>query len=602
MRRQKKTDKLTTKQQIRAIVNVAVTAFRLAPAAVLVQLLGSIVTAVLPLITTYFAAATTSQLVLAYNGNPQAGTKAMEYVVITAILGIAMTVWRSIESYISQLMQYRVEAAMTDRMYEHFLRLDFWRYDDKETADRYDKARRFAQFFPYIFIRLSGIVTQFFTMVSGVVALIIVSWWLGLIALVSIIPGIFVQLRISRLQARHWEQNIAARRTIGRIEWAVMEPQFMAELRLYNVVRHLLDIRITLRDKDEKERISYERTNIVWRLAADVFEAIAEIIALIWVTLQIIHRSQPIGQFVYVQQVVSRALGGAAGLVSDIASIDEDLANLYDYQIFMDLPEQKGGLLQLEDAPSKVELKHVSFRYPSAATEVLKDVSLAISRGQHVAIVGENGAGKSTLIKILTGLYHPTGGRIEVDGKDLKDIDSASWHKNLGVLTQNFITYTFATVRQNVFYGDTSAPLSEDRVVRALERAEAKTFVDKLPQGLENHVDQWMEDDKGNKGQDLSGGQWQRLALARNFYRNAPIIILDEPTSAIDALAESRIFNHIFGLKNKMIITISHRLTTVLKADIVYMLKDGVLVESGTAKELIVKKGEFYTMFESQIK
>ena len=111
-----------------------------------------------------------------------------------------------------------------------------------------------------------------------------------------------------------------------------------------------------------------------------------------------------------------------------------------------------------------------------------------------------------------------------------------------------------------------------------------------------------MEDDKGNKGQDLSGGQWQRLALARNFYRDAPIIILDEPTSAIDALAESRIFKHLFAMQDKTIITISHRLTTVEKADIVYMLQDGQLVEQGTAEELIAKRGAFYRMFESQIK
>ena len=232
---------------------------------------------------------------------------------------------------------------------------------------------------------------------------------------------------------------------------------------------------------------------------------------------------------------------------------------------------------------------------------MLRNISLSVERGQHVAIVGENGAGKSTLVKIITGLYQPTTGSIVLDGQPLQAFDIASWHRLLGVLGQEFVRYDFADARRNITYGDTSQPEDEDRLVRAISTAEAG-FLHKLPRGLENYVDQWMEDDEGNKGQDLSGGQWQRLALARNFYRDAPIIILDEPTSAIDALAESRIFKHLFAMQDKTIITISHRLTTVEKADIVYMLQDGQLVEQGTAEELIAKRGAFYRMFESQIK
>jgi ATP-binding cassette subfamily B protein/ATP-binding cassette subfamily C protein len=210
----------------------------------------------------------------------------------------------------------------------------------------------------------------------------------------------------------------------------------------------------------------------------------------------------------------------------------------------------------------------VSFHYPQQEQHVLRNISLSVERGQHVAIVGENGAGKSTLVKIITGLYQPTTGSIVLDGQPLQAFDIASWHRLLGVLGQEFVRYDFADARRNITYGDTSQPEDEDRLVRAISTAEAE-FLHKLPRGLENYVDQWMEDDEGNKGQDLSGGQWQRLALARNFYRDAPIIILDEPTSAIDALAESRIFKHLFAMQDKTIITISHRLTTVEKADIV---------------------------------
>lgn len=593
--------KLTARQYLTAMARVGVTTYKAAPLAVITQIVGSVVTAVLPLITTYFAAATTTSLAAAYAGQSGAGNQAIIYVVVTAALGVLMTAWRSLENYLSQAMRYRVEASMTDRMYEHFLRLDFWRYDDKTTVDLYEKARKFGQFFPYIFERLSSIVTAIVSMLAGVIALGLVSWWLALIALVAILPGVVIQLRLSRQQTKHWNKNIEARRVVNWIEWGIMQPEKIAELRLYGLVRSLLDLRQKMRDKDEKARIDFERQYIWKRFGSDVLEAVAEVVALTWVTLQIIARQQPIGQFIYVQQVVSRAIGGASSLVSAIGAIDEDIANLFDYQTFMDLPQGAQKQFMLAGVPERISVANVSFRYPGAEQTVLQNVSFDILRGQHVAIVGENGAGKSTLVKLLTGLYQPTNGDIYLDEQSLARVDVASWHKLLGVLSQDFVKYDFADARRNVSYGDVSTAYSEERLERAIQTAEAG-FLYKLPKGLDNYIDQWMEDDEGNKGQDLSGGQWQRVALARNFYRNAPIIVLDEPTSAIDALAESRIFKHLFAMKDRTIITISHRLTTVEKADVVYMLQNGKLVERGSAAELIAKRGTFYQMFESQIK
>lgn len=597
-----KNKKLTGKQLATALWRVAKTTYDAAPGAVIVQITGSLISALLPIFTTYFAALTTTALAEAYAGDETAGERAITYVLITAGLGVLMTAWTTLQSYVTQLMRYRVEAAMTDRMYEHFLGLDFWRYDDKNTADMYDKAQQFARFFPYVFDRLANIVTQAITMLAGVIALAIVSWWLAVIAIVAIVPGLIIQLKLSRASTEHWKANIETRRTQGMIEWQVLQPRLMAELRLYNVVRYLLDLRITMRDKDEKARIEFERQYIGKKFAADLLEAAAEITALVWVTLQIIAREQPIGQFIYVQQIVSRALSGANQLVSTISSIDEDVANLYDYQEFMELPNANTRKQVLPGTPEIIDFRNVSFHYPLGKDEVLKHISLSIRRGQRVALVGENGAGKSTFIKLLTGLYQPTSGDVLLDGVSLNTITPASWHRQLGVLQQDFIQYAFATAKDNIWYGDVSKPFDAKRFAQAMDNAEASEFIKKLPKGADNYVHQWMEDDKGVAGVDLSGGQWQRLALARNFYRNAPIIILDEPTSAIDALAESRIFKHLMSTKDKTVVTISHRLTTVQKADIVYMLKDGEVVEQGTAKKLITLKGEFYRMFESQIK
>lgn len=597
-----KPKKLTSRQYLTAVIQVAKETYKAAPLASVVQLGGAFITAILPIVTTYFAALTTTALAEAYGGVQGAGDRALLYVLITAVLGVILTAWRSFEQYLSQMMRYRVEAAMSDRMYEHFLSLDFWRYDDKDTADLYDRATDFGRFFPYVFERVSNLISNAIATVVSVLALLLVSWWLSLIILLAIIPGIYIQFKLSRAQVAHRNANVTTRRSKGMLEWILGDQRKTAELRLYGVVKSLLTLRKKLRDKDEKVRIEFERQYIAKQLGADILQAIAEVIALAFTVFQIIARQQPVGQFIYVQQVVSRALSSANSFVSQLSTLDEDLANLFDYQEFMRLPERKGGHVKLSRIPEMIEIRNVSFSYPNSDRNVLQDVNLTVEKGQHVAIVGENGAGKSTLVKIMTGLYDPTSGDVMIDGNNAKDLEIESWHRMMGVLEQSSISYMFANARDNVLFGDVERPYDETRYQNALRMAEAKTFIDKLPQGDQTYVNNWMEGEDGNKGIELSGGQSQRLALARNFYRDSPYIILDEPTSAIDALAESRIFKHLFADKHRTVVTISHRLTTVEKADVIYMLEEGRVVEQGNHSELIQKRGAYYKMFESQLR
>ena len=597
----KQSRKLSSRERLFGIARVAKITYKASPLAVGVKLFGALVTSLLPIATAYFAALTTTALAEAYAGDESAGTRAITYVLITALLGVALTAWNSIEQYINQFVRYKIDAAINDRMYEQFFALDFWRYEDKKTADLFDKSRQFAQFFAYVFDSLATILTAIVQMLAGLIALLLVSPWLGLILLAAVIPGVFIQFSLSRTQVAHWNENIKTRRVKHMIENQMEQVRRIAEIRIYGLAKHLLSLRKKLRDKDEKQRIEFERKFIWKQLGADVLETIAEVTALIYTTLQIIAQTQPIGQFLYVQQVVSRALSGARQFTSQMSRIDEDIANLLDYNEFMELPTGTARKKRLRAVPQVIELQNISFNYPGSETQVLRDVSFTISQGQHVALVGENGAGKSTLVKILLGLYQPTGGKVLLDGVDLAEIRLDDWHKQLGVLQQDFSQYGFASARDNITLGDVSKPANEAAVGKAMDAAEARTFLEKLPRGLDSYVYQWMENEDGSSGVDLSGGQWQRLALARNFYRDSPIVILDEPTSAIDALAESRIFKRLFALKDKTIITISHRLTTVQKADIIYVLENGKITEDGVHKTLVQKKGAYYTLFESQL-
>lgn len=599
--RANKQSKLTAREYVSAVFRVAKVAFFASPLAVSIKIAGAFIVAIMPIVILYFAAKATTALAAVYAGDKAAGSQAIEFIIISVVLGVVMTAWQSLESYVGEYARYKIDAAVTDRMFEHFLSLDFWRYDDKETVDLFDRAKKFATFIGYILDRMTGVLTQLFVMIGGLVAMTIVSWWLGLIIVAAVVPGIVIQLKLAKLQSDHWNKNVETRRAKEMIEWNMFKPDGMAELRLYGMVRRLLDIRMQLRDKDEKARIEFERSYVGRRLGGDIVEAAAELLALLYTAMQIIAHAQPIGQFLYVQQVVSRAINGASGFISQLSQIDEEMAQLYDYQKFMELPARAGGKTKLGRLPETIELSDVTFHYPHTKRDILRDVSITVHRGQNIAIVGENGAGKSTLIKILTGLYNPTTGAVRLDGRDLRDLDIASWHRYISSLQQDYLRYIFTSVKENIYFGDVSRPFDKHRYDAAVRGAEAQQMIAKLPKKDDSYIMTWMEHEDGTPGVSLSGGQNQRLALARNLYRDSPIIILDEPTSAIDALAESRIFKHLFADTTKTVITISHRLTTVEKADIIYMLQDGQIVEQGTHAELVAKKGAYYTMFESQL-
>ena len=242
-----------------------------------------------------------------------------------------------------------------------------------------------------------------------------------------------------------------------------------------------------------------------------------------------------------------------------------------------------------------IEFRNVSFRYPGTATDVLRKVSFSIAKGEHVALVGPNGAGKTTIIKLLTRLYDPTDGEILLDGHRLEAFDPKALRSLFGVLFQDFIRYPFS-VRDNIGLGFPSELHNDQRIIQASRDAGCFAWIERLPQGFETVLGRILQD-----GVDLSGGQWQNIALARAFMRNPEILVLDEPTAALDAEAEERIFVSINDLmREKTCVTISHRFSTVRSMQRILVFADGCLVEQGRHSDLVLQKGLYAHMYNIQ--
>ena len=595
--------KMSYKQIIKSMFAVVKTAFGIAPGVAIIKIIEAVLSSALPIITTYFAALTTTALADAYAGVVDSKERVIIYLAMTAAISALMMLWEAIRRYFNEASRYKIESTVNSRLIEHFYNIDFANYDDRDVIDYYDRARDFAGFFPYVFDRLadlfSGIVG--FLMIAGV--MITISPWLSFALLLVAIPGAIFQFQLSRMSSRHWRGNVGSRRRLYFLNGLISSPANIVEIRLYGLVRHLLKLRKKLRDQDQKTRIDFERRFILRRFLADLLIASVQLGSLIWVVIEIAARRQPVGQFLFVQQNISRAMASLSGVTFSLSSLGEDIAGLSDYEKIVNLPVLQAGGIKLDSLSESIKVSDVDFRYPRTKNNVLKDISMEIKKGQRVAVVGENGAGKTTLLKLLIGLYRTNKGNITVDGNDLANVDISTWHHQISVLGQDFIRYDFATADENVWFGDISkSPTLRPKLVReAMIASESLDFVQKLPDGGESYVDKWMESDDGKSSINLSGGQWQRLALARNFYRNSPVVILDEPTSSIDALAESRIFRRLFRQTDKTIIVVSHRLTTVKLADIIYLLEECKIVEKGSHQDLVAKKGAYYQMFKSQL-
>ncbi len=334
-------------------------------------------------------------------------------------------------------------------------------------------------------------------------------------------------------------------------------------------------------------------------IAADLIQLIVFFITQFYNLTSVIAGRLSIGQFSLIfQQTMNLAQG--ANLTLDHYSAAymrvkylDQYFDFLDYPRFIKNPEHPTEIPG--PLPPTVEFVNVSFQYPHSERFIFKNINLKITSGEKIALVGENGAGKSTLIKLLLRFYDATEGEILLNGINIKQVDLEAWHKIIGALFQDFIKYNLS-FKENVYFGNIEENNNEALLKEAIMKSGADSYIKELPDGIDQVVGK-----KFDNGVDLSGGQWQKLALARAFFRDAPILILDEPTSAIDAKAEYEIFENVQKLqKDKTVIIISHRFSTVRNADRILVLDEGKIIEEGNHEKLMSKKGLYAELFNIQ--
>jgi ATP-binding cassette subfamily B protein len=354
-----------------------------------------------------------------------------------------------------------------------------------------------------------------------------------------------------------------------------------------------------LREMLRREQLRLVKSRSVFDLIAQAGAIMALFGMFAFIASRTIRGFMTLGDMVMYFQAFQRAQGYLQEIMGGLAGLYEDSMFLNHFYDFLDLKPQTALPAHCADVPQPMQvgiaLEHVSFRYPAASSEVLHDIELTIRPGEVVALVGDNGAGKTTLAKLLCRLYDPAGGRITVDGIDFRDFDTQALRREITMIFQDYIHYPL-TVRENIWIGDVSISPDDDRICFAAQQAGADGTISNLPHGYETVLGNQFDG-----GVELSIGEWQKVALARAFLREAQLIILDEPTSSMSARMEHEVF-HAFRtlLKGRSALIISHRFSTVRMADLICVLKEGRIVESGSHEELIQLGGQYAHLYEIQ--
>jgi ATP-binding cassette subfamily B protein len=480
------------------------------------------------------------------------------------------------------------------------LRLDLAFYDHPESYDQLHRARVDAISQPLALLESLGSLVQNglgFLVLAGI--LWTYARWLPLLLVFTAIPGLLLVARhILKEHRWHLEHTTLERRS-RYLDWLITERSAAAELRLFDLGAYHRNAFESFRKILREGRLRLERQGALTELGAGFLAWGGSVAGLGWMLNRTLIGKAGLGDLLLCFQAFQQCQMLLRSLLDSSGKIYRSLLFVENLDEFLRLePAIVPGLAAATGLPMKdsIRFENVSFTYPGGFHQALDKFDMEIPKGKIVALVGHNGAGKSTLIKLLCRFYDPDGGRILLDGVDIRSLDQAALRRQIAVLFQDPVRY-HATVGENIAFGDVEAVQDRDRMWKAAQDAGALAPIEGLQGGFDALLGKWFG------GAELSGGEWQRIALARAFFRRASLIILDEPTSAMDSWAEQDWLGRFRALtEGRTGFMITHRFTTAMHADIIHVLDKGRVVESGTHAELVALGGSYASSWSAQMR
>ncbi len=473
-------------------------------------------------------------------------------------------------------------------------------YENARYYDTLQRAQQEASYRPpQILNRLAQVGQNTVSLLAMIGLLLSLHWGIIGILFVGALPAMVVRVKFSRIMY-DWQRKWTSPQRQGMyLSWMLTSDQFAKEIRLFNLGDYFSKWYLRIRKQIHKESITIFAKRSLANFAAEATAGILIFGVYAFIVYQAIHGILRVGDLVLYHQALQRGQSNIRGLLTSLSALYEDnlfLANLYE---FLDLKPKLVDSLNPVPIPRPIQkgilFEGVGFQYSTTNRQALEDINLIIRPGEVVALVGENGSGKTTLIKLLCRLYDPTIGKITIDGIDLREFKMAELRRQISVIFQDYAKYNF-TAQENIWLGNIDLPPEKENIIAAACHSGADDVINKLPQGYQTILGKLFD-----QGEELSIGQWQKIALARAFLRDSQLIVLDEPTSAMDPKAEYEVFQQFRQLiKHQAAILISHRLSTVKMADRIYVMDSGSIVESGSHRELMQLGGIYANLFETQ--
>ncbi len=521
-------------------------------------------------------------------------------IVLTGVVTLVGAVARSLASLVGEAQSQAVSDHMYDILHTKSVGVDLAYY---ESAQYYDTLHRAQREGPYRPLRIVNSLVQIaqngISLAAMVVLLLSLHWGVAIVLFAAALPDVWVRLRYAGRVFRWQRRRTATERQAHYFNLMLTGSEHAKEVRLFGLGPLFIRRFRELRQQIRREKLGIAARRTIAEMLAQAAVTLAIFSSYAFIAYQTVQGAITLGSLVMYFQAFQRGQGYLRQMMGSLAGLYENalfLSNLYE---FLDLEPQVTEPTHPQPIPQPLQtgivLDRVKFQYPTGARQVLEDISMTIKPGEHVALVGENGSGKTTLIKLLCRLYDPTEGDITLDGVNVRQFETAALRREISVIFQDYAQYHL-TARENVWFGNTDLSPQDERIVTAARLSGADRVITRLPQGYDTILGKWFWD-----GEELSIGEWQKVALARAFLRDAQLIVLDEPTSALDAKAEYEVFEQFRQLaQGRTAILISHRFSTVKMADRIFVLEDGRIVERGAHDELVRLGGTYARLFETQ--